>query len=315
MASANAAYYARHDPFKDFTTSPEIAQVFGELLGAWAAVVWRLMGGPARVALVEAGPGRGTLMQDALRCVGRVAPGFAAAAELHFVETSRRLRAAQAARVPHAAWHDGLESLPAGPCILLANEFLDALPIRQFVRRADGWMERFVRDGAFVEGASDGPGQEAPVGGVMEVSDVARAWVGDLARRLVAQGGAALIVDYGTVARSCGDSFQALRGGKPADPLLDPGSADLTAHVDFAAVSHAAQAAGAAVFGPVNQGDFLARLGLWERTAALVAANPGRAGELREAAHRLAAPERMGRLFKVICVSQPGLPAPPGFEA
>jgi len=315
MARANAAYYARHDPFKDFTTSPEIAQVFGELLGAWAAVVWRLMGAPARVALVEAGPGRGTLMQDALRCVSRVAPGFAAAAEVHFVETSRRMRAEQASRVSRAVWHDSLESLPNGPCILLANEFLDALPIRQFVRGAGGWAERFVRDGAFVEVASDGPGREAPVGSVVEISDLARTWVWDLARRLVAHGGAAQIVDYGTAESSCGDSLQALRGGKPADPLVDPGSADLTAHVDFAAAAGAARAAGAAVFGPVTQGDFLGRLGLWERTATLAAANPGRAGDLRAAALRLAAPEHMGCLFKVLCVSQPGFAPPPGFEA
>jgi SAM-dependent MidA family methyltransferase len=315
MARANAAYYARHDPFGDFTTSPEIAQVFGELLGAWAAVVWQLMGAPARVALVEAGPGRGTLMQDALRCVSRVAPGFAAAAEVHFVETSRRLRAEQGRRVPCAAWHDGIESLPEGPCILLANEFLDALPIRQFVRGAGGWAERFVQGGAFVEVASAGPGLEAPVGGVVEVSDVGRAWVKVLARRLVAHRGAALILDYGTAETACGDSFQALRGGKPVDPLLDPGSADLTAHVDFAAASRAAQLAGAAVWGPVTQGAFLGRLGLWERTAALEAANPARAGDLREAATRLAAPERMGHLFKVMCVAEPGLPVPPGFEA
>jgi len=315
MARANTAYYASRDPFRDFTTSPEIAQVFGELLGAWAAVVWQLMGAPAQVALVEAGPGRGTLMQDALRCVGRVAPGFAAAAKVHFIETSQRLRAEQGKRVPGAAWHDGLESLPEGPCILLANEFLDALPIRQFVRGAGGWVERFVQDGAFVEVASGGPGREALVGSVIEVSDLARAWAGGLARRLAAHGGAALILDYGTAERSCGDSFQALRGGKPADPLLDPGSADLTAHVDFAAVACAARAAGAAVWGPVTQGAFLGSLGLWERTAALEAANPGREGELRAAAMRLAAPERMGRLFKVMCMSHPGFPAPPGFEA
>jgi SAM-dependent MidA family methyltransferase len=197
---------------------------------------------------------------------------------------------------------------------LLANEFLDALPIRQFVRGAGGWAERFVRDGVFVELASDGPRREAPVGSVVEVSDVARAWVGELGRRLVAHGGAALILDYGTAESSCGDSFQALRGGRPVDPLSDPGSADLTAHVDFAAAARAATMAGAAVWGPVTQGDFLGRLGLWQRTAVLETTNPGRAADFREAAMRLAAPDRMGHLFKVMCVSQPGFPAPPGFE-
>jgi SAM-dependent MidA family methyltransferase len=301
MRLANMAYYAQRDPFADFTTSPEITQVFGELLGAWAAVAWQTMGAPSRVALVEVGPGRGTLMQDVLRCVERVAPGFAAAAGVHFVETSRRLRAEQARRVPAAVWHDGLATLPGGPCLLLANEFLDALPIRQFLRREGGWTERFVQDGAFVEIASAGPEVEAAVGSIVEVSDVSRAWLGDLSRRLVVHGGAALILDYGTAQSLCGDSLQALARGRPA-------------HVDFAAASRAAQTAGATVWGPVTQGDFLARLGLWQRTEALEAANPGRAVELREAAIRLAAPERMGHLFKVMCVSQPGFPVPPGFE-
>jgi SAM-dependent MidA family methyltransferase len=315
MSLANSAYYATHDPFLDFTTAPEISQVFGELLGAWSAVVWQIMGAPARVAFVEVGPGRGTLMQDALRCARRVAPGFAGAAEVHFVETSQRLRGEQALRVTGATWHDGLESLPSGPCILLANEFLDALPIRQFVRHDGGWRERYVIDGRFVDRESDGPGRDARVGDVIEVSEAALAWVGALARRLVAGGGAALILDYGTSESLPGDSFQALRGGQPADPLVDPGSADLTAHVDFAALRRAAQAERAEVWGPGAQGIFLGRLGLWQRIDALTAANPEFSGVLREAAMRLASPARMGGLFKAMCVAQPGFPVPPGFEA
>ncbi len=144
MARANAAYYATHDPFADFTTSPEISQVFGEILGLWAAVSWQLLGSPDPVLLVEAGPGRGTLMADALRAVSKVAPAFRAALRLHLVETSPRLRAEQARRLPDATWHDALDDVPRGPMLLLANEFLDALPIRQFIRRAGGWAERFV---------------------------------------------------------------------------------------------------------------------------------------------------------------------------
>jgi SAM-dependent MidA family methyltransferase len=314
MRVANATYYATHNPFADFTTSPEIAQVFGELLGAWAAVAWQLLGAPKRIALIEVGPGRGTLMQDALRCVRQVAPHFAAAASVHFVETSRPLRAEQARRVPDAVWHDALQTLPDEPWILLANEFLDALPIRQFVRNTAGWAERFVRNGMFVERESVGPGLEAPPGSVVEISQAAHAWVGDLAQRLSTQGGVALILDYGTAEGCPGESLQALRGGMPVHPLVDPGSADLSAHVDFAALSRTARAAGAAVWGPVTQGDFLRRLGLWQRTAALAAANPSRVEVLQEAANRLAAPDRMGHLFKAMCISQPGFPVPPGFE-
>ena len=150
MARANAAYYATHDPFADFTTAPEITQVFGELLGAWAAVQWQAMGQPDPVVLVEAGPGRGTLMADALRAAALM-PGFRAALQVHLIETSPRLRIIQAAAVPGAVWHDTLDSVPAGPILLLANEFLDALPIRQFVQRGDAWTERHVQDGTLVE--------------------------------------------------------------------------------------------------------------------------------------------------------------------
>src|SRR5262249_5118953 len=151
MARANAAYYATHDPYRDFTTSPEISQVFGEVLGLWAAVVWQQIGQPNPVLLVEAGPGRGTLMADALPAVCRVAPAFGAALGLHLIETSPRWRALQAERVPEATWHDGVQTVQDGPLLLLANEFLDALPIRQFVRRDGRWMERFVAEGAFIE--------------------------------------------------------------------------------------------------------------------------------------------------------------------
>ncbi|HEY2131584.1 MAG TPA: SAM-dependent methyltransferase [Acetobacteraceae bacterium] len=315
MARANATYYASRDPFADFTTAPEISQVFGELLGLWAAVVWQSMDSPGRVILAEAGPGRGTLMADARRAVTRVAPDFAAALELHLVEASPRLRAIQAERLPNAVWHDTLDELPPGPLLLLANEFFDALPIRQFVRRGTGWVERHVHDGGFVELPAESPviGASAEDGQVVEICEPARAIASALGARLADQGGAALLLDYGPERSAPGDSLQALHAGQAADPLDDPGSRDLTAHVDFQALAEAAGPA--AVHGPVPQGLFLARLGLFQRTGILAQAQPLRAAALMDAARRLAEPARMGRLFKALALCQPDLPTPPGFAA
>ncbi len=316
MARANAAYYATQDPFRDFTTSPEITQVFGEVLGLWAAVVWEQIGRPVPVVLAELGPGRGTLMRDATRAVGKVAPAFAAALSVHLVETSPRLRARQAALLPAATWHDAAADLPEGPMILLANEFLDALPIRQFVRRGPAWAERHVADAGFVERpVSRPPGVDAADGEVVEVNEPARGLAAHLAGRLRARGGAALFLDYGPARSAPGDSLQALRDGRPADPLREPGTADLTAHVDFEAFAAAARAAGAGVHGPVPQGPFLAGLGLFQRSGVLARTQPpARAAALMQAAQRLAEPDRMGGLFKALALCQPGLPVPPGFE-
>lgn len=314
MARANAAYYATHDPFADFTTAPEISQVFGELLGLWAAMQWQAMGAPPQVILAEAGPGRGTLMADALRAVRRMVPDFAAALTVHLVENSPRLRAVQAAKLPDAIWHDTLATLPPGPLLLLANEFLDALPIRQFVRRGAGWAERYVADGAFVEQPAAPLARTAREGEVVEVDAAATDLVAAVAQRIAAEGGAALFIDYGPATSAPGDSLQALRGGTQADPLADPGSADLTAHVDFATLAHAARAAGATVHGPLPQGIFLARLGLFQRTGALARTQqPAVAARLLDTAKRLAEPDQMGRLFKVLAVCHPGLPIPAGF--
>ena len=354
MARANAAYYAQHDPFADFTTAPEISQAVGELLGAWAAVTWQAMGAPDPVILAEAGPGRGTLMTDALRAIRRTAPAFARALRLHLVETSPRLRALAATRLAEAAWHARVEEVPDGPLLLLANEFLDALPIRQFVRRGAGWTERFVAGGAFVEvpGSLSAPGggegwgeggdsaadhdlpplrhrrtpphphplrpqgaERVQEGSVVEICEPARALAAHLGTRLARDGGAALFIDYGPAESAPGDSLQAVRDGRPADPLAAPGAADLTAHVDFAAAAAAARAAGAATFGPVAQGVFLTRLGLYQRSAQLARANPARAAALMAAAQRLAAPEHMGKLFKVLAITHPALPTPAGFAA
>ncbi len=321
MARANAAYYATRDPFADFATAPEISQAFGEILGAWAAVAWRAMGAPDPVLLVEAGPGRGTLLADALRLVARVAPDFAASLRLHLVETSPRLRAIQAAALPgHAVtWHDRIEDVPVGPLILLANEFLDALPIRQLVRTGTGWSERHVEAGGFA--LRDGAPPPAPLDGravapgeVLELCEPALAVVRHLSDRLAREPGAALFLDYGPDRPGNGDTLQALRDGRPADPLANPGSADLTAHVDFPALRDVALSCGAAVRGPVGQGAFLSELGLFARTERLARdRSPAEARALVDAAHRLAAPDRMGRLFKAMALCHPSLASLPGF--
>lgn len=314
MASANTAYYANRDPFADFTTAPEITQAFGEVLGAWCAVTWDTMGRPDPVTLAELGPGRGTLMADLLRGIRRAAPGFAGSARVHLVETSPRLRAAQAAVIPAATWHDQAEHLPPGPMLLLANEFLDALPIRQFLRRDGHWLERHVADGAWVDLPTPGPAQPAPDGTLLEHGQAALDVVRAVADHVVADGGAALFLDYGPAVSEPGSSLQALRGGRPADPLADPGSADLTAHVDFSACADEARAAGAAVHGPEAQGVFLTRLGLFQRTSRLAQGlPPARALGLMQAAERLTGHAWMGRLFKALCLTHPALPQPPGF--
>jgi NADH dehydrogenase [ubiquinone] 1 alpha subcomplex assembly factor 7 len=325
MARANAAYYATQDPFRDFTTAPEISQVFGEILGLWATVAWELIGRPDPVLLVEAGPGRGTLMADALRAISLVAPAFQAALRLHLIETSPRLRAIQAARLPGATWHDSLDTLPEQPLLLLANEFLDALPIRQFVWRDGRWSERFVEAGRIVECpttssptlpgfAGEDWGGDADA--VIEFNEPALAIANFLGNRLSMLPGAALFLDYGPEHSAPGDSLQALSDGQPASPFSTPGASDLTAHVDFAAFAAVARSAGAATHGPLPQGIFLTRLGLFQRTDRLARTRPpAQASALIEAASRLAEPNRMGRLFKALALSPCNCPTPPGFES
>jgi SAM-dependent MidA family methyltransferase len=310
MARANAAYYGTRDPFADFTTAPEISQVFGELLGLWAAVVWQSMEAPSQVILAEAGPGRGTLMADALRAIRRVVPDFGQALTVHLVETSPALRKVQAGKVD-AIWHDRIEDLPQGPMILLANEFLDALPIRQFVRRGT-WHERHVENGRFVElpVAIDLP--DDPDGAIRERCEPAEALMRHLATRLSTTPGAALFLDYGPALSAPGDSLQALQAGNPCNPLVEPGTADLTAHVDFQALARVAHPL--AVHGPEPQGPFLARLGLFQRTGILARTLPPEAASrMRDGARRRAEPDGMGRLFKAMALCHPALPPPPGF--
>jgi SAM-dependent MidA family methyltransferase len=243
-------------------------------------------------------------------------PAFAAALRLYLIETSPRLRAIQAARLS-ATWVDRVEDLPDGPLILLANEFLDALPIRQFVRAASGWQERHVADGAFVALPCAAPAHpaapDAAAGSVIEIGEAAQSIARTLGRRFAAGPGAALLLDYGPAESAAGDSLQALRDGRPADPLEQAGAADLTAHVDFAALARAAE--GAAAHGPIPQGRLLTRLGLFPRSDRLARGlPPAQAVAVMDAAQRLALPERMGRLFKALALCHPAQATPPGFE-
>jgi NADH dehydrogenase [ubiquinone] 1 alpha subcomplex assembly factor 7 len=327
-------YYATRDPLGmagDFVTAPEISQMFGEMVGAWVAAVWEGVGRPA-FRLVELGPGRGTLMADALRVLG--AAGAREAAQVWFVETSAPLRAEQARRVPDARWAERLDEVPQGPAVVVANEFLDALPVRQFIRSAEGWRERMVGlapalaggpelrsdngEAALCWGLSDAlPGEDtAPVGAWREMSPGADAVAAELARRLGAAPGAALVVDYGYRAadRPGGPTLQAVKGHRRADPLEGSGEADLTALVDFDRLALALRQSGAGVR-VTTQGAFLARLGIGARAGALARAQPERAGEIADALERLTGAEAMGALFKVAAAVSPGLPAPPGFEA
>ena len=312
----------------DFVTAPELSQVFGELVGAWAAATWMLAGSPSPFRLVELGPGRGTLMADALRATARPAPGFHRALDLHLVEVNPALRAAQARAIGRAAtWHDRADTLPDGPAIVIANEFLDALPARQLLFRAGAWRERMVglddaghfafRAGPAIEAPALEPGQEAPrEGDVVEVPEAARRCVAGIAGRLAREGGAALFIDYGPLASGIGDTLQGLRRHAMADPLSMPGETDLTVHVDLAAMARAARRAGAQAWGPVPQGVFLTRLGLHARAAALArSATHAQREALQRACERLIGEAGMGSLFKAMAIGAPGLPVPPGFDA
>ncbi|SLN26893.1 class I SAM-dependent methyltransferase [Roseisalinus antarcticus] len=316
--------YASADPLGaggHFTTAPEITQMFGELVGLALGQAWLDQGAPDRIVLAELGPGRGTLMQDALRALARV-PGFADAAALHLVETSPALRREQARRLPGAQWHDHLAGLPEAPLFLVANEFFDALPIRQFQRDGDAWRERVV--GASGERLTLGLTAAAALaelehrlndtedGQIVETCPALPAIATEIGRRVAAHGGAALVVDYGDW-RSRGDTFQALRHHAPADPFAEPGTADLTAHVDFEALARAAAPAAHTALTP--QGVFLERLGIAQRTGQLAERLAGDALESHLAAHRrLTLPSEMGHLFKVIGLFPDGAAPPPGLE-
>lgn len=323
MGAANAHYYATRDPLGargDFTTAPEISQMFGELIGLWLADLWDRAGRPV-ARYVELGPGRGTLAADALRAMAKAG----LEPPVDFIETSPTLRAAQAERVPGAEWHLGFTGISEdGPLLIVANEFFDALPIRQLVATEDGWHERLVacQDTLFLPVAGDRSFdmiippdlRGAAPGSILETSPAGVAVLRGLAARLTAQGGAALIIDYGYEGPAIGDTLQAVRGHAYANPFEEPGEADLTAHVDFATLKEAAEAEGLVVHGPVTQGAFLKALGIEARTEALAGASPDRAESLAIDRDRLIGDEAMGELFKVVALTAPGWPIPEGFE-
>lgn len=301
----------------DFLTAPEASQMFGELIGLWCAHEWDALGKPA-FNFIEIGPGRGVLMQDMLRAT-RGIPGFSDNSNIVLVETSAPLRDEQAERVPDAEWTLRLEDAPPGPSLIVANEFLDCLPVRQFVRGEEGWHEKLVgvdEGGALIFGLSaaiGAPESEDDVGAVREIAPALDSVVYELERRLHEAPGRALFIDYGYVQPEGADTLQALKRHTKVSALETPGEADLTAHVDFGRLATLAANAGLEVHGPITQGQFLRALGLDVRADSLIQANPKHAERLRREVHRLTHAEQMGVLFKVICISSPGLPAPAGF--
>ncbi len=315
MGLAVETYYAQGRAFGrdgDFITAPDISQVFGELLGLWMAAVWQAMGAPSPVMVVELGPGRGTLMADALRGITQVMPAFNNALRVYLVEASPLLREQQRAALGSRAvhWHDNLAALPALPMILIGNEFLDALPI---VQTLNG-VERRV--GLSHEGDGFVFTTKPQSGDVIEESSPAiAAVIAEVAQRVGHDGGAGLFIDYGYSQTTPGDTLQALSHHRPVPPLNQPGAVDLTAHVDFAAVARTATAAGVRVHGPITQARLLTALGIEARTAALLhRASPSQAVALDSATRRLLHPREMGTLFKALCVAHPSLPTPPGFD-
>lgn len=321
-------YYATRDPFGragDFITAPEISQMFGEMLGLCLAQVWLDQGRPAPFTLAEIGPGRGTLMADVARVI-RSVPGMAEAARLHLIEASPTLRAVQRQTLAAhpVTWHDSVETLPGAPLFLLANEFFDALPIRQFLRTEAGWAERQVG----LQGERLVPGLAPPTrfaalehrladtkpGDVVETCPAAAPILTGIARRIAAHGGAALVIDYGHW-RSLGDTFQAVKAHEYCDPFAAPGEADLTAHVAFEPLAAAARGAGAQASAMTAQGVLLERLGIAARAEALAAKLSGRALEAHRAAHRrLTHPEEMGQVFQSLAIFPATAPVPPGFD-
>ncbi len=333
LAHPEHGYYRTRDPLGrqgDFITAPEVSQIFGEMLGLWALVMWERLGSPDPVILAELGPGRGTLMADALRAA-KIRPAFLRALRLHLVETSPILAGCQkeALSAHGPTIHADVGDLPPGPIIVIANEFFDALPIRQLVAQEAGWAERRVTldpgpppafafaDGPLADPFDPPEGLKDPVprGAVFELCPAAQSIAHRIGARARDGQAAVLIVDYGHEQSALGETLQAVRGHQFADPLAEPGGTDLTAHVDFAALGRAARAGGGTVHGPVGQGRFLRALGIEVRAERLAAgADPETARGIEAAMRRLVAPEEMGALFKVMALTSLDAGIPPGFE-
>ncbi len=329
LHDAEAGYYATRDPFGskgDFTTAPEISQIFGEMLGLWVGQAWIDQGRPRNTRLVELGPGRGTLMADALRALKRV-PGFLDDVELVLVEASPVLRDIQRQTLKESGaqirWTPHFDVTDA-PLLLLANEFFDALPVRQYVKTARGWCERMVvlKSGSldFALAPMNTPAAAipasragAPDGGVYEISPAATALAEEIGRVIAGHGGAALLLDYGYADIGFGETLQAVGGHRFAQVLAEPGTRDLSAHVDFTALAEAARHGGAEVFGPRPQGEFLTALGIGARARQLIQANRAEAGTIASAVERLTVPAQMGTLFQAMAFLPPSAPPPPGF--
>ncbi len=334
LGDPDGGYYATRDPFGvdgDFTTAPEISQMFGELIGLWCADSWQRIDAPDEFALVELGPGRGTLMADALRALSGL-PACRAAAHIHLVENSPTLRDAQQKTLhdQKVAWHDGVPSLDGMPAIFIANEFLDALPVRQFVKTGGAWRERLVDHDRAADvftftptgtATPDGPNAgellaEASEGDILEESAAVTNVVDSIAAYIAAQGGAALFIDYGHRRTAIGETVQAVRQHRPIDPLEAPGSCDVTAHVDFQRVAETAVNAGVRPLGPLDQGVFLQRLGIRERADGLRQnADARQARDLNTAMTRLIGPGEMGTLFKVMALSEQRVELLAGFDS
>ncbi|MEW4449274.1 SAM-dependent methyltransferase [Qipengyuania sp. JC766] len=323
MGESNARYYATRDPLGgagDFVTAPEISQMFGELIGLWLADMWINSGREEPVSYVELGPGRGTLAKDALRAMKR----YGLEPAVHFVETSRTLREVQLAAVPQAQWHDDVSTLPwDDPLLVVANEFFDALPVRQLVRTEEGWRERMIAldgdDFVFVAGkqpmdaAMPAGAGDLPPGSIVETCPAAAAVAYELFHRLAEQGGCALVFDYGAQRPDAGSTLQAVRAHRKVDPFETPGSADLTAHVDFGTLANIAESRGLRNLGTVGQGDWLRALGVEARAQALAKAAPHYAEDIDAAMHRLIDADQMGRLFKAMGVAHAAWPGGAGF--
>lgn len=330
LAHPEHGYYHKQDPFGtvgDFITAPEISQMFGELIGLWCADTWQAQGNPDPCALVELGPGRGTLMSDCLRAA-RALPGFNEALQVHLVETSPALRAIQdqtLSQQAHVTWHETLQALPEMPVLFIANEFFDALPIHQYQRDGEHWHERLVGLDSQGQGLAFGLSgplpdslvQELPdcsPGDMIEVSPACRRYAETMAMHISRHGGAALWIDYGHDRTAPGETLQAVKDHNYHPVLQDPGEADLSAHVDFAALAEAARTSGACPHGPVPQGDFLKTLGIETRAAMLSEnATPAQRNAIPGAVKRLIGTEEMGTLFKIMAVTAPQAPVPAGF--